>query len=80
MQTVRNWPATLGKLAIAGVLVGSLAGCFENDTQRGVAGAVAGGAVAGATGNNVATGALIGGAAGVFCRDTGAQACQNTRN
>lgn len=80
MQIVSNLPSKLGKIAIAAVLVGSLAGCFENDAQRGVAGAVAGGAIAGATGGSVATGALIGGAAGVFCRDAGAQACRNRRN
>ncbi|GHD99453.1 hypothetical protein U879_08200 [Defluviimonas sp. 20V17] len=83
MQIASNLPvksnlsAKLGKFAIAAVLVSSLAGCFQNDAQRGVAGAVAGGAIAGATGGSVGTGALIGGAAGVFCRDAGAKACRN---
>ena len=77
MQIASNLPVKFGKFAIAAVLVSSLAGCFQNDAQRGVAGAVAGGAIAGATGGSVGTGALIGGAAGVFFRDVGAQACRN---
>lgn len=68
------------KATAALALVFALAGCLENDTQRGVAGAVAGGAIAGATGNDVATGALIGGAAGVFCRNANVAGCRNTPN
>ncbi|WP_127901753.1 hypothetical protein [Solirhodobacter olei] len=55
----------------------SLSGCLQNDTQRGVAGAVGGAAIAGATGGSMATGAVIGGAAGVFCRDLNVPGCRN---
>lgn len=58
-------------------LVLALAGCLQNDAQRGVAGAVGGAAIAGATGGNLATGAVIGGAAGVFCRDLNVPGCRN---
>jgi osmotically inducible lipoprotein OsmB len=65
------------KLTAALAVVVALAGCLQNDAQRGVAGAVGGGAIAGATGGDVATGALIGGAAGVFCRDLNVPGCRN---
>ena len=65
------------KIVGALACVVALAGCLENDAQRGVAGALGGGAIAGATGGNVATGALIGGAAGVFCRDLNVPGCRN---
>lgn len=65
------------RIGAALALVVALAGCFQNDTQRGVAGAVAGGALAGATGGSVATGAIIGGAAGVFCRNLNVPSCRN---
>ncbi|MCB2110228.1 hypothetical protein [Albidovulum sp.] len=59
------------KYAAALALVGALAGCLENDAERGVAGAAAGALIAGSTENNPLTGAIIGGAAGVFCDDAG---------
>lgn len=65
------------KISAALALVVALGGCLQNDAQRGVAGAVAGGAIAGATGGDVTTGALIGGAAGVFCRDLNVPGCRN---
>ncbi|MDE3122960.1 MAG: hypothetical protein KGK00_14395 [Paracoccaceae bacterium] len=65
------------RIGVVLALVVSLGGCFENDTQRGVVGAVAGGAIAGATGGDVATGAIIGGAAGVFCRDLNVPGCRH---
>lgn len=65
------------KLSAALAIVVALAGCLENDTQRGVAGAVGGAAIAGATGGSLATGAIIGGAAGVFCRDLNVPGCRN---
>ncbi|MBI1220109.1 MAG: hypothetical protein GC186_16350 [Rhodobacteraceae bacterium] len=65
------------KITAALALVFALAGCLENDTQRGVAGAVGGAAIAGATGGSVATGAVLGGAAGVFCRDLNVPGCRN---
>lgn len=65
------------KFTAALALVFALAGCLENDAQRGVAGAVGGAAIAGATGGSLATGAIIGGAAGVFCRDLNVPGCRN---
>ena len=47
----------------------TLAACGDNDVSRGVTGAAAGAVVAGATKNDVATGALIGAAAGVVSDD-----------
>jgi hypothetical protein len=51
--------------------VAALAGCLNNDTERGLAGAAGGAVVADAFGGNALTGAVIGGAAGVFCDDAG---------
>lgn len=59
------------KFIAALAVVGTLAGCLDNDLERGVAGAAAGAVVADATGNDGTTGALIGGVAGVFCDDAG---------
>lgn len=61
-------------LALA-VLVVPLAGCLETDTERGLAGAVGGALIADATDNNVLTGAIVGGAAGVFCDDLNVPGC-----
>lgn len=49
----------------------SLSGCLATDTERGLAGAAGGAVIADATGGNALTGAVIGGAAGVFCDDLG---------
>lgn len=59
------------KFAVAVALVGTLAGCLQTDAERGLAGAAAGALVADATDNSALTGAIIGGAAGVFCDDAG---------
>ncbi|MGB7262485.1 MAG: hypothetical protein WBC68_10475 [Albidovulum sp.] len=59
------------KSLIALALVGSLAGCLDNDAERGLAGAAGGAVIADATGGSALTGALIGGAGGVFCDDVG---------
>ncbi|HMS95630.1 MAG TPA: hypothetical protein PKA03_10485 [Tabrizicola sp.] len=48
-----------------------LSGCLTNDTERGLAGAAGGAVIADVTGGNALTGAVIGGAAGVFCDDLG---------
>lgn len=61
-------------LALA-VIVVPLAGCLETDTERGLAGAVGGALIADATDNNVLTGAIVGGAAGVFCDDLNVPGC-----
>jgi osmotically inducible lipoprotein OsmB len=60
-------------LKILGLMAGVLAlsGCLTTDTERGLAGAAGGAVIADATGGNALTGAVIGGAAGVFCDDAG---------
>lgn len=59
------------KIILAVALTGSLAGCLQTDSERGVAGAAAGALIADATDNNVIAGAAIGGLAGAFCDDAG---------
>jgi osmotically inducible lipoprotein OsmB len=60
-------------LTLAGLMVCSMAlsGCLNTDTERGLAGAAGGAVIADVTGGNALTGAVIGGAAGVFCDDLG---------
>ncbi|MDP3961854.1 MAG: hypothetical protein Q8Q26_17615 [Pseudorhodobacter sp.] len=65
------------KWVMAAVVLSSLAGCLQNDAQRGVAGAIGGAVIADATGGSAVTGALIGGAAGVFCQDLNVPGCVN---
>lgn len=65
------------KVVIAMAAMIALGGCMQNDAQRGVVGAAAGGALAGVAGGDVVTGALIGGAAGVVCRDMNVSGCRN---
>ncbi|MFQ6551666.1 hypothetical protein AAD018_004875 [Aestuariibius insulae] len=67
---------SLTKVAFAGFAALSLSACAgsgigDNDTERAVIGAAAGAVVADATDNDVATGAAVGGLAGVFCDDAG---------
>jgi osmotically inducible lipoprotein OsmB len=52
-------------LIVFALLSTALAGCMQDPTSRGVAGAAAGAIVADATDGNLFTGALIGGLAGV---------------
>lgn len=49
----------------------SLSACLDTDTERGLAGAAGGAVIADATGGSALTGAVVGGAAGVFCDDVG---------
>lgn len=51
-------------VALALLSVSALAGCMQDPASRGLAGAVAGAAVADITDSNIATGAVIGGLAG----------------
>jgi osmotically inducible lipoprotein OsmB len=44
---------------------------LDTDTERGLAGAAGGAVIADVTGGSAVTGAVIGGAAGVFCDDLG---------
>ncbi len=59
------------KSIVALAAIGLLAGCLENDAERGVVGAAGGAVVADALGGSALTGAVVGGAAGVFCDDAG---------
>jgi osmotically inducible lipoprotein OsmB len=54
-----------------------LSGCLANDTERGLAGAAGGAVISGVTGGSPVTGAVIGGAAGYFCRDLNVPGCIN---
>ena len=53
------------------VSVMALVAACESDAERGVAGAAGGALISRAVGGDVLTGAIIGGAAGVFCDDAG---------
>ena len=66
------------RLAGVAVLAAGVSACapgyqtgLSADTQRAAGGAVAGAVVAKALDENIATGALIGGAAGALCDDAG---------
>lgn len=50
--------------------VTALTAC-DTDAERGLVGAVSGAAISKATGGSTAAGAILGGAAGVFCDDAG---------
>lgn len=65
------------KITTCLVLVAALAGCLENNTQRGVAGAAGGALVAGAVGGDMLAGAVIGGVAGAVCHDLSVPGCRN---
>jgi hypothetical protein len=69
----------MGILKIAAVFAAtvSLAGCeyLNTDAERGLAGAAGGAIVSDALGGSALTGALIGGAAGVFCDDLNIAGC-----
>ena len=52
-------------LVVFALLSTSLAGCLQDPTSRGVAGAATGALIADATDSNMLTGAVIGGLAGV---------------
>ncbi|RVT86995.1 hypothetical protein DXV76_02595 [Rhodobacteraceae bacterium CCMM004] len=65
----KNTPLTLTAVALV------LSACGTNDLERGVSGAAIGAVAAQATGNNAATGAAVGGAAGVFCDDVVPELC-----
>ncbi len=64
-------------LIVLAFLSTALSGCLQNDGQRALAGAAAGAVVAGATGVDPLTGALIGGAGGALCNQAGVGACNN---
>ncbi|SMX33117.1 hypothetical protein [Octadecabacter ascidiaceicola] len=55
------------RLILAATAIASLSACLDNDLERGLAGAAAGAVIADATGGNVVTGAVAGGAVGALC-------------
>jgi osmotically inducible lipoprotein OsmB len=55
--------------ALAAIL--GLSACGDTDLERGLSGAAGGAVVGEVTGGNALTGAVVGGAAGVFCDDLG---------
>ncbi len=67
------------KLVLGALFVLSLAGCMQDPATRGLAGGAAGLVLADALDTNLATGAVIGGLAGVAsCGiDIGLPACNN---
>lgn len=56
----------------------SLSACVANDTERGLVGAAGGAVISGATGGSPLTGAVVGGAAGYFCRDLNVPGCRDS--
>ena len=52
-----------------------LAACGDTDLERGISGAAIGAGAATVTGGDAVTGAVIGGAAGVFCDDLTPELC-----
>ena len=64
------------KLIIAMSVAATPAACGDSDLERGLSGAAAGAVAADVTDNDVGTGALIGGAAGVLCDDLTPQLCR----
>lgn len=62
-------------VALALLSITALAGCMQDPTSRGLAGAVAGAAIADVTDNSVATGAVIGGLAGAASCTLPGQSC-----
>ncbi|WP_309663492.1 hypothetical protein [Tabrizicola sp.] len=54
-----------------------LSGCLASDTERALAGAAGGAVIGGVTGGSPVTGAVVGGAAGYFCRDLNVPGCRN---
>lgn len=54
-----------------------LSGCLASDAERGLAGAAGGAVIGGVTGGSPVTGAVVGGAAGYFCRDLNVPGCRN---
>ena len=60
----------------AAFVAATLAGCAQySDLERAGAGAAGGALLAGATGGNVLTGVLVGGAAGALCDDVNITIC-----
>lgn len=54
-----------------------LSGSRAHDTERRLVSAAGGAVIAGATGGSTVTEAVVGGAAGCFCRDLNVPGCRN---
>ena len=69
----------IAKMVFAAAFVAGLAGCaqlgLDSDAEQGAAGALGGAVVADALGVDPLTGAVIGGAAGVFCDELNLPGC-----
>ena len=63
-------------IILAAVSVFGLAGCLDNDLERGVVGAGAGLAAAELLGTDRTGSMVVGAAAGVLCDDAGVSACR----
>lgn len=63
-------------IILAAVAVFGLAGCLDNDIERGVVGAGAGLAAAEILGTDRTGSMVVGAAAGVLCDDAGVAACR----
>lgn len=68
---------TLKPFALIAVTILGLSACVETDAERGLIGAAGGAVISDATGGSPVTGAVIGGAAGYFCRDLNVPGCRN---
>lgn len=66
---------TLKPIVLLSAVLG-LSACLDTDAERGLAGAAGGAVIADVTGGNAVTGAVIGGAAGVFCDDLNVPGCR----
>jgi len=72
---VLNAPEMLKTLALCTAAAFGLSACLANDAERGLAGAAGGAVIGGMTGGSPVTGAVVGGAAGYFCRDLRVPGC-----
>jgi osmotically inducible lipoprotein OsmB len=70
-----NAPEMLKTLALCTAAAFGLSACLANDAERGLAGAAGGAVIGGMTGGSPVTGAVVGGAAGYFCRDLRVPGC-----
>ena len=61
---------TLKTITLLGAAL-ALSACLDTDAERGLAGAAGGAVISDVTGGSAVTGAIVGGAAGVFCDDLG---------
>ena len=68
---------TIKSYILVGVAAFGLTGCLHSDAERGLAGAAGGAVLADVTGGSAVTGAVVGGAAGYFCRDLNVPGCRN---